>query len=268
LPAIWINPEDAVAAREAGYTVVDPVTVLFTHFSETVRRHARELLTRVETEQLVQRVRTQQPNLYEELIPNVLSLNDIQKVLQGLLSEKVSVRNVALILEILVDAGKRTKDIDDLIEVVRKGLGRSICENLVSMDGDLKVMTFDPAIEHVLQLGLRSNDSQVTLMVDPRTSEQLILELGKQSEKMMLESLQPVLLCSGTLRRHVKQLLDRVLPHISVLALSEVPPSIGIASWGIVRIKRSIMDQDRVSEVRQMPDATELVNAPKPQGAV
>jgi flagellar biosynthesis protein FlhA len=255
LPSVWIDPVQVSEARSNGYTVVDPVTVMFTHFSETVRRHAPELLNRVETEQVVKRVKTAQANLYEELVPNVMTLSDIQKVLQRLLAEKVSIRNISLILETLVDQGKRTKDVEELAESVRRSLGRPICESLLGPEGDLKVMTMDPAIEHVLQLGLRSAEGGITLMVDPRTSERLLAELDKMSEKMMLQNLQPVLLCSSSLRRHVKKLLDRVLPHVAVLAMNEVPGSITIGSFGVVKIDRSIIDRDRVVESRELPDA-------------
>ena len=256
LPATWIAEADVPRAREAGCTIVDPVTVIFTHFSETVRRHARELLNRPETEQILQRVRQEQSSLYEELVPNVLTLGEIQKVLQGLLAEKVSVRNIGLIAETLAEKGRHTKDSEDLTESVRRALGRPICENLADGDGQLKVMTLDPAIEHVLQLGLRAADSQVTMMIDPRTSEQLLTELGKQGEQMMLENLQPVLLCSGTLRRHIKRLLDRVLPHLTVLALDEVPASTSIASWGVIRIDRGLLTRDRVASTAER-DANE-----------
>ncbi len=255
LPSVWIDPVQVSEARSNGYTVVDPVTVMFTHFSETVRRHAPELLNRVETEQVVKRVKTAQANLYEELVPNVMTLSDIQKVLQRLLAEKVSIRNISLILETLVDQGKRSKDVEELAESVRRSLGRPICESLLGPEGDLKVMTMDPAIEHVLQLGLRSAEGGITLMVDPRTSERLLAELDKMSEKMMLQNLQPVLLCSSSLRRHVKKLLDRVLPHVAVLAMNEVPGSITIGSFGVVKIDRSIIDRDRVVESRELPDA-------------
>jgi flagellar biosynthesis protein FlhA len=255
LPSVWIDPVQVSEARNNGYTVVDPVTVMFTHFSETVRRHAPELLNRVETEQVVKRVKTAQANLYEELVPNVMTLSDIQKVLQRLLAEKVSIRNISLILETLVDQGKRSKDVEELAESVRRSLGRPICESLLGPEGDLKVMTMDPAIEHVLQLGLRSAEGGITLMVDPRTSERLLAELDKMSEKMMLQNLQPVLLCSSSLRRHVKKLLDRVLPHVAVLAMNEVPGSITIGSFGVVKIDRSIIDRDRVVESRELPDA-------------
>lgn len=251
LPARWIKEADVNVARSSGCTIVDPITVIFTHFSETVRRHAPELLNRPETEQILKRVRQEQAGLYEELIPNVLSLGDIQKVLRGLLAEKVSVRNIGLIIESLVEQGRHTKDEEELIEGVRRSLGRAICENLAGAEGELKVLTLDPAIEHVLQLGLRASDSKVTMMIDPRTSERLLTELGKESENMMLESLQPVLLCSGTLRRHIKRLLDRVLPHLTVLALDEIPANTSITSWGVVRIDRGLLNRDRVVEATE-----------------
>jgi flagellar biosynthesis protein FlhA len=262
LPSVWIDSSMAAEARSGGYTVVDPVTVLFTHFSETIRRHGPELLTRVETEQLVSRVKTAQPNLYEELVPNVLSFSDIQKVLQKLLDEKVSIRNIALIMETLVDEGKRIKDIDELAESARGALGRSICENLLGPVGDLKVITLDPAVEHVLQMGLRKTDSGTTLMIDPHTSEQLLSELGRMSEKMMLESLQPVLLSSGSLRRHIRRLLYRILPHISVIAMTEVPSSISISSFGVARIERKVIENDRVAQASALADAELTADMP------
>jgi len=251
LPARWIDEADIPVAKKSGCTIVDPITVIFTHFSETVRRHSPELLNRPETEQILQRVRQEQASLYEELIPNILSLGEVQKVLRGLLAEKVSLRNIGLIVESLVEQGRKTKDEEELIEGVRRVLGRAICENLADHSGALQVLTLDPAVEHVLQLGLRASESKVSMMIDPRTSEKLLQELGKESEKMMLESLQPVLLCSATLRRHIKRLLDRVLPHITVLALDEVPANTSITSWGVVRIDRGLLSKDRVAAANQ-----------------
>lgn len=267
LASVWIDKTDSVAARTSGYTVVDPVTVLFTHFSETVRRHAPELLNRAETEQLLQRVKQNQGALYEELVPNILSLGDIQKVLQCLLSEKVSIRNVGLIIETLVDQGRRTKNIEELAEAVRVTLGRSICENLLDGEGVLRVLSLDPSVEHVLQLGLRTSEDGISLMVDPRTSEKLITELDRFGEQMMLESLQPVLLCSGSLRRHLRKLLERVLPHISVISMNEIPWTINIASYGIIKVERSVIERDRVAESRNLPDPALSESGLNPQGA-
>ncbi len=255
LPSIWIEPALASEARASGYTVVDPVTVMFTHFSEVIRRHAPEMLTRVETEQVLKRVRSNNASLYEELVPNTMSLSDIQKVLQGLLAEKVSIRNIGSILETLVDQGKRSKDPQELIEVVRQNLGRAICESLLSAEGELRVLSFDPAIEHIFQTGLRASDAGVTLLVDPRTSEQVISELGRACEQMMLDNLQPVLICSSSLRRHVKKMLERVLPHLTVLALTEIPNTINIASQGVIKIDRNTLERDRMNRARQRPEA-------------
>lgn len=256
LPAIWIEKHLSGEAKEGGYTVVDPITVMFTHFSEIIRRHAQEMLSRVETEQVVKRVRENQPSLYDELIPNVMSLTEVQKVLQRLLEEKVSIRNVSLILEALVDHGKRTKDTEELAEAVRQTLGRAICENLLSPEGDLKVLSLDSGLEHNLLSGLRSTESGVSLLVDPRSSEQLTQGLGKACEKMLLENLQPVLICSPTLRRHLKKLFDRTIPHLSVLSMSEIPKAINIASYEVIQIDKSIIEQDRLNRAARQPQAS------------
>ena len=239
LPAKWIDEGDSEKAKQLGYTLVDPLTVLVTHFSELVRNQGPELLTRAETEQLIQRVKENQPALYEELIPNVLSLSDVQKVLQNLLREKVSIRNIELILDALVDKGKLTKDTDELTETVRQHLSRLICESLVDGEGQLHVLTFDPSLEQVIQGGLRMSEEKVTLLIDPNITEKLLKQLSGYAEKMMQENLRPILLCSPTLRRHLKRLIDRMLPHLSVLALTEIPPTINIKSYGIVQVDRN-----------------------------
>lgn len=237
LPAVWIDKQISEEAKSKGYTIVDPLTVLITHFSEFVRNNAHELLTRGETEQMVARVKQENVSLYEELIPNVLGIGDIQKVLQLMLKEKVSIRNIALVMEALVDVGKITKDSDDLTEVVRQRCGRMICESLLSSDGSLRVLTMDMSLEQSLQAGLRATEKRTTLLVDPLLVEQFLKSVAAQAESMMAENIRPVLLCSPSLRRHIKRLTERALPHLSVLALTEIPASVNISSFGIVRVE-------------------------------
>src|SRR3990167_225026 len=147
LPAQWIAKDHRQFARTAGYTLVDPDTVLMTHFSEIVKRYAPDLLTRAETERLVNRIRDQHASLIDELVPNVLSYSDIQKVLQLLLREQVSVRNMESVLEVLVDVGKTTKSPEDLAERVRERLGYTICQKLSDAKGEMHVMTLSPDVE-------------------------------------------------------------------------------------------------------------------------
>jgi flagellar biosynthesis protein FlhA len=237
LPALWIDPQQRDAALAAKYTLVDAPTVLLTHLSEVLRREAATLLTRAETEKLLARVRQAQPSLVEDLIPAVLTLSDVQRVLQNLLREKVSIRNIEAILETLVDAGRHNKDTGHLTEVVRVRLGQAICQALVGEAGALQVLTIDPAIEsellHALQAARAAEGAQ-PFVLDPKLTEQLMSRLARQSERMMKQNLVPVLLCAPELRRHVRALSERMMPFLRVLSMAEIPKSIELKSWGVV----------------------------------
>ena len=234
LPALWISPEQRQFARGAGYTLVDPETVLITHLGEIVKRYAPELLTRAETERLVQRVREQQASLVDELIPGVMSYTDIQKVLQQLLREQVSIRNIETILEVLVDAGKTVKQTDDLVERVRERLGPSICQKASNAQGELHVLTLAPELERAIVSAVRQRDGNGLLVNDVGQLEALLSNLAKQAESMMSRNLLPVLLCPSTIRRQVRHLVQRSLPHITVLGINEVPTTAVVRAVGTI----------------------------------
>lgn len=234
LPALWISPDQRQFARGAGYTLVDPETVLMTHLGEVAKRYAPELLTRAETERLVARVRERQPSLVEELVPNILSLTDVQKVLQHLLREQVSIRRLDTVLEVLVDAGKTTKHPDDLVERVRERLGASICQRVSNEQGELHVLTLGTELEHAMLAALRQREGHPLLISDPAQLEGLLSQLARQADAMMGRNLLPVLLCPSALRRHVRALLQRALPHVTVLGINEVPPSTVVRSFAAV----------------------------------
>lgn len=236
LPAIWIEESEREMARALRYTLVDAVTVFITHLSEVLKQQAPQLLTRTETDRLLQRVRQQQPGLVEELIPTILSVSDVQKVLQNLLREKVSIRNLEVILESLVDMGRNTKDLGYLSEVVRQKLGAAICQTLVGEAPALSVLTLDPAIEQVLSQSIRSADSGSTMVVEPKYAEQLLSRLLAQSERMMKANMLPVLLCSPDLRRHVRALSERMIPHMRILSMAEVPGTVNLKVYGTVSL--------------------------------
>lgn len=234
LPALWISPEQRQFARGAGYTLVDPETVLITHLGEIVKRFAPELLTRAETERLVQRVREQQASLVDELVPGVMSYTDIQKVLQQLLREQVGIRNLETILEVLVDAGKAVKQTEELVERVRERLGPGICQKASNAQGELHVLTLAPELERAIMGAVRTRDGNSLLVNDVGQLDALLSNLARQSEAMMGRNLLPVLLCPAQIRRHVRQLIQRSLPHITVLGINEVPTTAVIRSVGMV----------------------------------
>jgi flagellar biosynthesis protein FlhA len=240
LPALWIEDHQRPAAVAARYTLVDPPTVLLTHLTEVLNRESATLLTRAETDRVLARVRQTQPSLVEELIPTVLSVSDVQKVLQGLLREKVSIRNTEAILETLADAGRQTKDAAQLIEAVRQRLGRAICHGLLGEANALQVMTLDPGIEseflHSLQAARNAEGGPQPFVLEPAMAEQFMGRLVQQSERMMKSNLLPVLLCSPELRRPIRSLSERVMPHLRVLSMAEVPQNVELKSWGVVAL--------------------------------
>ncbi|MCE3602781.1 flagellar biosynthesis protein FlhA [Massilia sp. P8910] len=240
LPAVWIEDSEKETARKARYTLVDPATVFITHLSEVLKQQSAMLLTRTETERLLQRVRTVQPGLVEDLIPTVMSLGDVQKVLQNLLREKVSIRNLEAIAETLADNGRNNKDLVLLTEIVRQKLGPAICQSLMGEGSALNVLTLDPTIEHSLMQSVRAADANSRLVVEPKFAEQLLARLMAQSERMMKNNMMPVLLCSPDLRRHVRALSERVIPHMRILSLAEIPNSVNLKSFGSINLAEAV----------------------------
>ncbi|WP_017462644.1 flagellar biosynthesis protein FlhA [Dyella ginsengisoli] len=239
LPALWIHPDRRQMARGAGYTLVEPDTVLVTHLSELFKRHAADLLSRAETERLVQRLREQQASLVDELVPGVMSYTDVQKVLQLLLREQVSIRHLDSILEVLVDAGKTLKQAEELTERVRERLGPSICQKLGNAQGELHVMTLAPELERSIVSAVRQREGASLLLSDAGQLEALLGNLARQAEAMMGRNLLPVLLCPGSVRRPVRQLLQRSLPHIAVLGVNEVPTHAVVRAFGTVALSQA-----------------------------
>jgi len=240
LPALWIEESQREAASRANFTLVDGPTVFMTHLTEMLRRESATLLTRAEVDRLLARVRQSQPGLVEELIPTVLSSAEVQKVLQNLLREKVSIRHIDAILETLADAGRSTRDASQLTESVRQRLGHAICQSLLGEAGALQVLTLDPAIEsqflQSLQGAASDEGAARGFALDPRLTEQLVKRLAQQAERMMKSNLLPVLLCAPELRRHIRALSERVMPHLRVLSMTEVPHAIELKSFGVIQL--------------------------------
>ncbi|GGY28777.1 flagellar biosynthesis protein FlhA [Paludibacterium paludis] len=241
LPAVWIEDKQRVRAREAGYTVVDPVTVFMTHFSELVKRNASQILTRDEVGRLIQHLGKEHAGLIEELVPNVLSLGEIQKVLQLLLKENVSIRQLVAICEVLADAGKASKDPEHLAGIVRQHLGTAICQPLLDGAGTLNVIAMDAGLEQTLYEGLRRAESGgATLAVDPRIAETVIKQLVGHAERMAAANLMPVLLCSPDVRSPLRKLCERMLPHLHVLSLGEIPAQTSLKSFAVVTAREGV----------------------------
>jgi flagellar biosynthesis protein FlhA len=236
LPATWIDPDLSERARELGCTLVDPVTVLMTHLGELLRREAALLLSRADVVILLEGVRSRQPGLVEELIPAIMTVSDVQRVLQNLLSEDVSIHNMDQIAEAMVDLGRSVKDAAELTELIRQRLSHGICHRLRGHHDQLAVLSLDPRVEGQISENIKRADGAGSLVLDPRLAEQLIRKLVPVVDSMMRQSLAPVLLCNSDIRRHLKTFTRRTLPKLSVLSVNEIPHTIDLRSFSVVKI--------------------------------
>jgi len=235
LPAVWISTSDKQKAQMAGYTVVDSSTVVTTHIKETIKRHASELLGRQETQSLIDKFKESNPKVIEELIPDVLSLGKVQKVLQNLLKEQISIRDLRTILEQLADYGPTTKDTDILTEYVRQALARPITKQFQSTDGSLSVMTLNREVEELIQSSIQKTELASFLALEPTVAEKLLIKLQEAVETMTPQmETAPVLLASPGIRHHLRKFVERFIPDLAVLSHSEIIPSVQIKTLKVV----------------------------------
>ena len=235
LPAVWISTSDKQKAQMAGYTVVDSSTVVTTHIKETIKRHASELLGRQETQSLIDKFKESNPKVIEELIPDVLSLGKVQKVLQNLLKEQISIRDLRTILEQLADYGPTTKDTDILTEYVRQALARPITKQFQSTDGSLSVMTLNREVEELIQSSIQKTELSSFLALEPTVAEKLLIKLQEAVEAITPQmETSPVLLASPGIRHHLRKFVERFIPDLAVLSHSEIIPSVQIKTLKVV----------------------------------
>ncbi|OBZ16894.1 MULTISPECIES: flagellar biosynthesis protein FlhA [Bacillales] len=236
LPAIWIDEQMKERAELSGYTVVDPPSVVATHLTEIVKRHAHELIGRQETKQLVENVKESYPALVDELIPSILTIGDVQKVLAKLLREKVSIRDLVTIFEALADHGNYTKDPDILTEYVRQSLSRQITQQFSSGGDTLKVITVGPQLEKKIAESVQQSDQGSYIALDPVSTQQIYQKLNEHVNRQIQSGQQPVVLASPTIRMYLRQIVERTMQDLPVLSYSELEPNIEVQSVGVVNL--------------------------------
>ncbi|WP_028986581.1 flagellar biosynthesis protein FlhA [Thermicanus aegyptius] len=234
LEALWIDETMKEKAELSGYTVVDPPSVVATHLTEILKRHAHELLGREETKALIEHLKTTHPALVEELVPSLLSVGEIQKVLAKLLKERVSIRNLVVIFEALANHAAYTKNPDILTEYVRQALSRQITSTYVKEGSVLKVIHVSPALEKVIADSVQHTEQGSYLALSPEKSQEIYDHLSKQVKKAQEMGISPLLLASPATRMYLRQLLDRILPDLPVLSYNELEPDVEIQSVGMV----------------------------------
>ena len=233
-PAVWIDPAQRDQAEMLGYTVIEPASVLATHLTETVRRHADELLTRDAAKHLVDELKRSLPATVDELIPGQMKLAEVQRVLQGLLREQVPIRQLAAILETLGDYASRTKDPILLTEYVRHRLARTICTRYRDKENRLFVVSLDPALEDRIKAGIDHNERGMFIRMSPQAIEVTCRLLSAEVDKLLRANHQPIVLVSPQIRAGLKQLTSAALPRLIVISFNEITRDTQIESIGLV----------------------------------
>jgi flagellar biosynthesis protein FlhA len=234
LPAIWINESQRDRAEMLGYTVVDPPSIIATHMTEIIKRHAHELLGRQDVQTLLDNIKNTYPALVDELVPKQLSLGEVQKVLGNLLRESVSIRDMVTILETLADYVPVTRDTDMLTEYVRQALGRAISKTFITPDNS-DVITLDPQLEQLIMDSIQKTEAGAYLTIEPSVSNRILNNLANLVEKIVKLGKQPIVLSSPVVRLYFKRLTEHAIPGLIVLSYNELDPSTEVKSVGILK---------------------------------
>ena len=235
LPALWISENEREQAELNGYTVVDAVSVLATHLTEIIKEHAAEILGRQETQNLLDNLQKTNAALVEEVVPNLLTVGEVEKVLANLLSERISIRDMSTILEVLADYAPATKDTDVLTEYVRHAMARQITQQNVQ-NGVLPCITLDPAIENKIAGSVQRTEHGSYVSLDPDTMQKLLTALQEQLHKLTDQGYQPIVLTSPTVRPYFRNLVERSIAGLIVLSHAEIEQNVEIQILGVVKI--------------------------------
>jgi flagellar biosynthesis protein FlhA len=234
IPATWI-PDAARAEAEAlGYTVVDRESVIVTHLTETIRANAGDMLTRQDTRQLLDQLKETNAAVVEEVVPDVLQLGEVQRVLQNLLREGVSVRDLGTIVEAIGDKARVTRDPSVLAEYARQALGRTITAPHLDAERKLRAISLDPAVEQEVSDSIAQTADGEYLVMEPSRAQMLVSMLKEQVDTSLAHGGRPVLLCSARVRRHLRRLCEQALPQLPVCSYNEVMPGIRVETVGVV----------------------------------
>jgi flagellar biosynthesis protein FlhA len=234
LPAVWIAEGSRAEAEALGWTVVDSESVVVTHLTETIRANASELLTRQETRHLLDQLKEVNAAVVDEVVPDVLSLGEIQRVLQALLREGVSIRDLGAVIEAIGDKARLTRDPAMLAEYARQALGRTIVAPYLDAESTLRAIALDPTFEQELAEALVQTADGEFLAVDPARAQALVQACAVQVEQSLAAGGRPVLLCSARVRRHLRRLVEQRLPQLAVCSYNEVAPGVGVETVAVL----------------------------------
>ncbi len=234
LPATWVTDVERKAAEASGHTVVDSASVLVTHLAETVRRHAHEILTRQDVQALLDHLKQTHPAVVNELIPTQLSVGQVQRALQNLLAEGISIRNLAGILEKLSDCAALTKNPDELSEYARRALGSQLAKPYQTDASHLRAITMDPRLEQQLAQGVRQSATEIALVIEPRLARHVMDTLSRFVQQMLSTGQQPVVLCAPQLRLAFRRFFETTFTDLAVLSYAEIPARVQVQNAAVI----------------------------------
>lgn len=239
LPAVWVSEQEKESVQAKGIVVVDPATVITTHLTEIVKTHADELLGRQDVQILLDSLAESHPKVIEELVPNVVPLGTLQKVLQRLLREKISVRDLLTILETLADYVPLTKNADTLTGYARQALARTITGEYKDMDGSITVVMVSPDIEDSINKSVQHTEYESFVAADPSLIQEVVGNLQEFVKTFADKGLQPIILCSPNVRIYLRKILEKFFPNITILSHNEITREVNIKSLGMLAVKNA-----------------------------
>ena len=236
LDALWIDKEKAEEAELRGYTVVDPTTILVTHLLEIIKNKSYELVGRQEVKSIVDSMKERYSAVVEELIPDLMTIGEVQAVLQNLLKEKVAIKDRVTIFETLADHARNTKDIELLTEYVRMAMSRSICSELTDENNSIVVATLSPEVENIVCTNLQRSVNGTYPAITPDITNSIFASIQGIIEEVDFNNNRPIILVSPKIRAPFRKLVEMVFPQVTILSLNEVPNDIQIKAQGVVNI--------------------------------
>jgi flagellar biosynthesis protein FlhA len=236
LPGVWISESKKESAESAGYTVIDPTSVLITHLTEVIKSHAHEIITREDIQKIIENLKKDSPTLVNELTPNILALGVVHEVIRNLLRERISIRDFSTILETLIDHAPGTKDPDILTEYVRQRLCRTLCGQYQNEASKISTISFEPRLEQEIANSIHTTGNKAVLALEPNYAQKIIDAIAATMKKTYSSSSDTVLLTSSTVRNHIRKLIESAIPYLPVLSYKEIAPGIQIESLGVVNL--------------------------------
>lgn len=237
LDAIWIIEDEKDKAERLGYTVVDAVSVMATHLTEIIRNNVHEIFSRKEMLQIFDIIKTENPSLIDDLIPNILQISDVEIIFKNLLKEKIPLLDIETILETLINNGRKIKDLNILTELVRESIPKTISAQFKDRKNHLTVMALDPHIEKIIYENIKETENNYVYNLEPELLQKIYKAISEGIEKLLQHSPIPLIVCSPNVRMHLKKLTEKVIPQMNIISYNEIDSLYNVDSLGVISLE-------------------------------